>query len=555
MNRMQSRDELLAYIRDRLREFFDAEQSQILLISDDGVAHPLGGGAEGEEEGRRAAARVPVSRTVLRRVLQHRKPVLVRDARRDPELRRQSSVRALGLGSVLCAPLVVDDRVLGVVHFAHRDGDQPFAEEDLALLSLFAQQAAAALHNVLLAEEREHVLAQLREARGRLATGERLRALGQAAAGVAHDFNNLLAAILGLTELLRTRTDVPEDVRTLLERLRSCASDGASTVRRLRDFSGAPGETRKPEAVDLDAVAREVGDMCSGRARAADGTTRHVVAVECGAVRPVLGHAAELREVVMNLVVNAFDAMPGGGKVTLRSLERDGRCLLEVEDEGPGVPPELRQRIFEPFFSTKGGSGRGLGLSICWGIVNRMGGTIDVRSGPCRGSVFSLAFAPVAAEKPKAKRRAAKSKKDKRHGPCRVLVVDDDPLVREAFVGMLQTLGHATVEAAGAAEALERLQDSRCQVVLTDRSMPGMGGIQLAREVRRRWPRKPVVLVTGTLDEVTPQNREDITVVVRKPLGIEELGTAIDAARALRPGRRAATRADGRDHAGPVRSR
>jgi signal transduction histidine kinase len=522
MNGIRRQDELLAYIRERLHEFFEAENSQVVLLGEDGTPRSLDAEAGADPE---------ISRAVLRRVLAGRKPLLVRDARRDPELARRSSVRGMHLTSLLCAPLVVDGEVLGVVHFDHRDDAVPFGDEDLALLGLFANQAATALQNVLLAEQREEALARMRDAQGRLATGERLRVLGQMAAGVAHDFNNLLTSILGLTELVRLRGDVPEDVSALLERLRGCAVDGAATVRRLQGFVGTPARRAEPEAVYLDDVAREVADRNAGSF--ADAQAGHVLSLDLHGPDPVLGRPSELREVVTNFLVNALDAMDEPGRVTLRTLERDGRSVLEVEDTGPGVPPEVRERIFEPFFSTKGGRGRGLGLAICWGLVNRMGGAIDVRSAPERGSVFALVFPPAPdarpAARPDTKRRAPAG------GATRVMVVDDDPLVREVLVGMLQALGHRTLEAESGPAALARLPRSRCGVVLTDYGMPGMDGLQLAREVRRRWPRLPVVLLTGLHPALPRDVGEAVTLTVGKPIGSRELAEAVDTARARAP--------------------
>ena len=466
MNRMRERDELLAYIRDRMSELFDAENSVVILVGRDGALRVLDGTRDGRRE---------ISETLVRRVIAKRRPILVRDASQDPELQTKESVLELGLVSVLCAPLIVEGEVIGVIEFDHRNQPKRFSNEDLVLLELFANQAATALDNVLLSERRSEAEHKMREAQAALLASERLRALGQMAAGVAHDFNNLLASVLGLSELLLRHPHTTDDLKPTVERLHACALDGAGTVARIQEFAGGGAAEGEPGAIAAHAVLDDVAGALSHRFDAEGWTLR----IEHGDCPPILGRFADLRDVMQNLVLNAMDAMPGGGVVTLRSLSRDGRPVLEVEDTGAGIDPAVRERIFEPFFTTKNGRGHGLGLAICWSIVNRMGGVIDARSAPERGTVFVLELTPAptgtATSPPSA---APDPDASARRG--RLLLVEDDPTVREVLGCMLRMLEHDVTEAQDGPEALALIEQQAFDVVITDHGMPGMNGVELA---------------------------------------------------------------------------
>ncbi|HEX8559678.1 MAG TPA: GAF domain-containing protein, partial [Pyrinomonadaceae bacterium] len=326
--------------------------------------------------------------------------------------------------------------------------------------------------------------------RERAAQADKLRALGQLASGVAHDFNNALAAILGRAQLLR-RSAADERLTRGLDIILKAAEDAAATVRRIRSFARQlPGEGHSE--VGVVELLRDAVEITRTRwendARARG--LSYEVTVEGDPSLRARGNASELREVFVNLIVNAIDAMPSGGRLSICCARLGGgRLRLLFADTGAGMAEEVRARIFEPFFTTKGVHGTGLGLFVSYGIVERHGGHISAASLPGRGTTFTIDL-PRADSEPPAEppARAAHAA----GAPARtlsVLVVDDEPHVRETLAEMVETLGHRVRRADGGRAALSALAEEDFDIVFTDLSMPEMDGWEVAREVRRRSPR------------------------------------------------------------------
>jgi signal transduction histidine kinase len=421
---------------------------------------------------------------------------------------------------VLCAPLVVDGEVIGVIQFDHRSRPGPFTEEDLTVLELFAHQAATALKNLLLVERLEESAEKVRDSQTRLLAGERLRALGEMSAGVAHDFNNLLTVITGITDMMLEKTDLPGQVRADLELLASVSKTASGTIRRLQTFRGQSAEFEARARLDPAQVARQAAEM--GLRRQMD-IVRHPITLELGSVPEVLGQEPELRDVLLNLIINAEEAMTTGGPITVRAREEAGCAVLEVEDRGPGVPPELRSAIFEPHFSTKR-AGNGLGLWLARGTVHRMGGTLVHEPVAGGGARFRIVL-PAAGPEPPAGRPVAGPR-----GPGAVLVVDDDPGVREIVCRLVAASGLRPVPSGSGREALALLERERFDLVLTDYAMPGMNGDEVAREIHRRRADLPVVLLTGRSAQgyVPPRTGESFQLILEKPITRKKLALALE---------------------------
>ena len=250
------------------------------------------------------------------------------------------------------------------------------------------------LRSARLYEERTRALGELGAAQDQLVRTEKLRALGEMASGVAHDFNNLLASILGRAQLLLERV---QDVklRQWLKVIERAAMDGARTVRRLQDFTGIRRDQPAVD-VDLNQVVQQVLETTESAwrqdRRRSGGAEIEVVTDLAEGLPPVAGDPAELREAFTNLVLNAVDAMPKGGTLTLRTRAADGQVEVEVRDTGTGIPEHIREKIFDPFFTTKGPKGTGLGLSMAYGILQRHNGRITVESEEGHGTIFRLLF-------------------------------------------------------------------------------------------------------------------------------------------------------------------
>ncbi|HKP11484.1 MAG TPA: GAF domain-containing protein, partial [Blastocatellia bacterium] len=276
-----------------------------------------------------------------------------------------------------------------------------------------------------------------RMAAERAAQAEKLRALGQLASGVAHNFNNILAAILGHAQLMK-RESADEHMTASLDIIERAALDGAQTVKRIQSFGLQKGDEGY-DTFDINQLLQDSTTLTQARWQheaQARGLT-YDVSLDLRDVPPVRGSASELREVFVNIILNALDAMPQGGRLRIASREKNGSVRVSFSDSGIGMTREVRQRVFEPFFTTKGVTGMGLGLAVSYSIVERHGGQIDLRSMPGRGTTFTITL--PSGRKKDGTGYAADSIMTK---TARVLVVDDDDRVRDVLVGMLKLAGH-----------------------------------------------------------------------------------------------------------------
>ncbi|MGH7391826.1 MAG: GAF domain-containing protein [Candidatus Rokuibacteriota bacterium] len=431
------------------------------------------------------------------------------------------------------APMRAGDGMLGVLTASRED--RPFTDADERLLGNIADLAALALRSAWLFEERTRAYGELAAAQDHLVRTEKLRALGEMASGVAHDFNNLLAAILGRTQLLLRRVDDPK-LRRWLEIVERSALDGAQTVRRLQDFARVRRDQPKVP-VDLRDVVRDALEITQSRWREeALGRGLSIdVRPKLERVPPVAGDPAELREAMTNLILNAVDAMPEGGRLTLTSRVEAGRVEVTVADTGVGIPPEVRDKIFDPFFTTKGPQGTGLGLSMTYGIVARHGGSITVESQPGRGATFRLSFPPSHALEPPPP--AADPGAGVAPVALRCLVVDDEETVGAVLGDTLESLGHKAAVLTDGTAAVELARRERFDVVFTDLAMPGVSGWQVAAAVKAGAPDVPVFIVTGFGVEVPAEDQRahGVDGIFSKPLSIDHVVTVLAQVARARP--------------------
>ena len=434
--------------------------------------------------------------------------------------------RAEGVVAEMVVPIRVQDAIEGLLYVSNRS-PRPFTDRDQTVLLRLANYAGTAIKNARLYDELREAHERLRRSQDQLVQAERLRALGEMAAGVAHDFNNMLAVILGRTELLQRRPQDAELERGL-EAIRKAAQTGADTVRRIQEFTRTR-RTRPFERVDLRTIIAEVIELTRPRWKdeAQRSGVRYEVTLE-GAAPPVQGRPEDLREMFTNLLVNALEAMPAGGTCAFQVRAARDTVVVTVDDTGCGMSEETRRRIFEPFFSTKGPRGNGLGLAVTWGIVQRHQGTIEVTSRVERGTTFAITLPASPMASPIEECRPATADAPS----ARVLVVDDEPELRDVLAAFLEDGGHTVVRAADGAEALRRLEQESFDVVLTDLSMPGMSGWQVAETCRERDLRCLVGVVTGWGDQLDPERvrREGIAFVIAKPFEAAEVLRCVDQA-------------------------
>jgi signal transduction histidine kinase/CheY-like chemotaxis protein len=469
-------------------------------------------------------------------------PVWTADLQADPRFRDSASAQELlnteGIRAVLAAPIVLGETVWGIlkIYFRKVHG---FSPEEVGFAGAVAQQAAIAIGNAKLYADLRAAYAKLEAAQEQAVQTAKLGALGQMAGGVAHDFNNLLAAILGRAELLQRRTSDPLVVQGL-KVIQGAALDGAETVRRILGFARAKGE-EPAEPVEIASLLQQVVEIARPRwkdeAQARGVSINVVLAVE--PVPPVRGNAAELREVFLNLLFNAVDALPTGGTVTLgvRPVKEGDSAAAAigeavecfVRDTGIGMSKEVRRRAFDPFFTTKGARGTGLGLSVVYGIVSRHGGRVRIDSRENVGTTVTVHLPVLQGE------TAVRAQEP---GPAdtssaRILVVDDEEMLAEMLADILRLEGGHVVEVmTDARAALERVAADPPDLLFTDLGMPILSGWELAAQARALQPALPVVLVTGWGHQLDPDRVRAVGVagVVAKPYRIDDIRKAVASA-------------------------
>lgn len=374
-------------------------------------------------------------------------------------------------------------------------------------------------------------LTELRQAQQQIVEQERLHALGRMAGGVAHDFNNALSKMLGFTELLLTSPDKLHDtemVRDHLRMINTAARDAARVVRRLHEFYRPRRDTELFKPVNLSAIIEQTISLTEPKWKGGaqvNGTTIRMQ-TELQPKVPVFADEAELREAFSNLVFNAVDALPQGGAITIRTSTQAEHAILEISDTGTGMTEEVRQRCFEPFFSTKGEAGTGLGLASVYGIVQRHGGEIRIHSKPGEGSTFRIRL-PVHTGQHAHPRKTKKSIAP-RNNPLHVLVVEDDPMIRGIEAEYMVSDGHTVETAADGCEGLSKFRTSKFDLVLIDRAMPEINGDQLTDAIKELDPDMPVILVTGFTDILGDDHqRRRANLILSKPFSHDSLREAV----------------------------
>ncbi|MGB4782601.1 ATP-binding protein [Candidatus Methylomirabilis sp.] len=488
------------------------------------------------------------------RVVQTGECIIIPNLAADHRFVRREVVTA-GFHTFAAVPLKAKGRVIGCLDIA---GRRPYTltEADLELLTAVGAAVGLAVANGRLYEDLwiatkqlEAKIEELRRTQTTLIETERLRAMGQLAAGVAHDFNNALSTLLGQAQLMRL--GLQQDTFSkdqLLEHLKQqerAALDAAETVRRIREATRQRG--MEPfTTVAMNETVMDVVEITRSRWKNEPQARGVMITLftDLDAVPPVSGREAELREALTNLLFNAVDALPHGGTITITTRATRGAkgemVELTVSDTGIGMPEAVRARLFEPFFTTKGAKGTGLGLSMVHGIVKRHGGTIDVTSTPGEGTAVTVRL-PAASEEPAS---PAPSPATVSPLSCplrlRVLIIDDVPSIAETLALILCAMGHETEAVAGGEEGLARIETGGFDLVITDLSMPGMSGWEVASLVKARWPGLPVILITGWGEVVEGEQlaTSGVDLILAKPFTNEQLLQAIAKAWAFSEERR-----------------
>lgn len=444
------------------------------------------------------------------------------------------AVAARGLGSALFVPCEPAGRVQTVLTVARRETG-PFSAIDREFFRALAKQFWIAADHIRLADAQRRLEQVAQQRRFVDARQERLAVLGSLAAGVVHDIHNAITPALCLAELgLRSTAPMEDDLRQVFEQMHLSAHDVVQVAKRIRALGGqrglAPGR-RAP--VDLNAIVAQVVQMSRVRWRDAADVRGISVRVqqELAADLPhLLAVESELREGLLNLTLNAIDAMPHGGDLTLRTraTTRDGQphVIAEVVDTGVGMTEDEIARCVEPYYSTKGEVGTGLGLVSVTRMVADHGGRLDIRSVKGVGTTMALELPVHTADE-----EAEPAPPEPLPHGLRILVVDDEPRVLQVLARMLGHLGHIATLAHSGDEALAQLRRASCDVdlVLTDLGMPFMNGQELAHAVHALRPQLPVLLMTGW-PEIADDPQRNFAARLAKPPTMDGLQRALAAA-------------------------
>jgi signal transduction histidine kinase/ActR/RegA family two-component response regulator len=406
--------------------------------------------------------------------------------------------------------------IIGIIYFTY--------QTYLKNVKTAGEQAEQAQRHV---QELNHYIAEQERIREQFSQIEKLSALGELASGVAHDFNNTLAAILGRAQLMAMRTQDPEVSRGL-KIISKAAEDGAKTVKRIQDFA-RQRRAHDFAPVAVDQLLLDVAEVTRPRWKdLSEANNVHIsLDTQIRSKALINGDASELREVLVNMIFNAVDAMPTGGRLTLSAEESEGCVEICVSDTGIGMTPEVRLRIFDPFFTTKGQDGVGLGLAVSYGIIRRHEGTFKVESEVGRGTMFRISLpiavgvAPAQNESDVGPRLTLVTASNK----MKILVVDDELQVRELMGEILEFEGCEATLAENGNEALRLFESGKFDAVFTDVGMPGMNGWELARALRELDSEVPVAVITGWGEAVSPddQGTAEVNWVVSKPFTVRHV--------------------------------
>jgi signal transduction histidine kinase len=431
---------------------------------------------------------------------------------------------------MLAIGLIGSVALAGLVETGRRRRDEALAL--VADLERRTTELDRALAEQRRAEQDAHAAAE------KLRHAERMEAIGRLAGGVAHDFNNLLTAIIGSTRLLLRRTRRGDPARTGLEDIERAADRAASLTRQLLAFSRK--QVLQPTVVDLNRIVRDSETMLHHLIRA---DIRLLTSLD-PRLAPVEADAGQLEQVIINLVINAVDALPGGGQIVIATnnmaatgngtrgqIPARSYAVLSVSDDGVGMDAETRERVFEPFFTTKElGRGTGLGLATVYGIVEQSGGSIEVESRPGRGTTFRIYLPGV--DKAVAQPSFGPGSSESTAGTETVMVAEDDAMVRALVRVILEESGYTVIEASSGDEALRLSQsyDGPIDVLVTDMVMPGMGGRAVAERLLALRHELRVLYISGySEDEVLGGGSDAEASFIGKPFTPEELALKVRA--------------------------
>ena len=445
-----------------------------------------------------------------------------------------------GLAAMVAAPLLVESQVFGVL-IAARKQRESFSSGECEFLRQLSEHVALAAHQAQIYTALQQAYDDLRQTQQAVMQQERLRALGQMASGIAHDINNAISPVALYTEsLLENEPNLSTRARDYLQTIQHAIEDVTHTVSRMREFYRHRDTQLELVRIQLNPLIKQAVDI--SRARWSDMPLQRGISVEMNLdlapeIPAIMGMESEIREALVNLIFNAVDAMPEGGTITLRTRTATsqsharGLVLIEVIDTGVGMDDDTRRRCLEPFFTTKGERGTGLGLAMVYGIVQRHNAEIEIDSAVGKGTTFRMSF-------PIPQTPATESRPDKGGFTIpsrrRILIIDDDPLLIKSLRDALETDGHIVTPANGGLAGIETFQHAKengqvFDVVITDLGMPNVDGRRVATAIKQASASTPVIMLTGWGQRLNTEGDipQHVDRVLSKPPKLKELREAL----------------------------
>lgn len=520
---------LLSYDRMAITLLEGEELRTAYAVNGDGPASPT-------------FSTLPVKGSAAGWVAARGQPQLRHNIAADPRFVEDEHLLELGIRSTMLLPLRVKGQIIGTWNIGSQQIGA-YGPDDLTIAQSMADQLAIAIENARLYQDLQDQMQAREEAQARLLQSEKLAAIGELVAGVAHELNNPLTTIIGFGHMLQ-RNHLEDQIKADLNKIVTQAQRAADIVRGLLDFARQRPPEQKP--VQINDVLNSTLDLLAYELRTHNIETQTALA---SGLPLTMADPYQLQQVFVNLINNARQAMSaarGGGRLTLTTelapstflQRRPGTApviRVIVQDDGPGIAPELLPRIFDPFFTTKPvGEGTGLGMAVCHGIINEHGGNIWVESVPGQGATFFVELPVVRpqilgpAVRPEGPEAPASQRANGRSGRrARILLIDDEVDLLDVLIRALQIEGYQVDAVSNGEAALDRLNQNGYDLILCDVRMPGLSGLEIYEQMQGRFPELARRLVFITGDTVSPHTRrfldETGAPYLDKPFELEDL--------------------------------
>ncbi|MCJ7457427.1 MAG: PAS domain S-box protein [candidate division Zixibacteria bacterium] len=523
LNKLNDVKTVASAVMDEIKKVIEFDNCRVFLLNDSREELiPIAFGSEVEEykDETEEVLRLKVGEGITGWVAQTGEGQVIDDGERHPRCRHIPGTPYVD-ESIMASPMIYEGVVRGVITLS-KLGLKQFNQNHLTLLSILANEAVVAIENAKLFEGLKQAYARLKEAQEKLVQSEKLRALGEMAGGVAHDFNNLLGAILGRAQLLLLSAK-EQDTRKGLKVIEKAALDGAETVRRIQEFT----RLRTDEnfiLLDINEILKESLEITMHKWKDEAQKKGILIQVETDLDRNlplIAGNPSELREVFVNMILNSIDAMSNGGTLFVSSRSNESHVLASVSDTGIGMSEEIQRKVFDPFFTTKGPKGNGLGMSLAYGIVIRHNSEISIESQEGKGTTFSVKL-PL---RKIVDKKGGKQEKPEEGATENILIIDDEPAIRELLCDILQSRGYKAVVVDDSLRGVELFEKEQFDIVFTDLSMPEMSGWEVADRLKSLNPDVVIVMVTGWGTQVDSRRLKAhaVDLLMAKPFEVKKL--------------------------------